>query len=125
MAYMSKEHKAEIAAMLKKLLGTAKERGFKYTLSVRNLSSIEMNISEGSIDFLGAYKNSYPETKYATVSYARNFHDGPVKDLIEKILKVLNHRNYDNSDIQSDYFDIGHYVHINIGKWDKPYKLVK
>jgi hypothetical protein len=33
--------------------------------------------------------------------------------------------NHDRSDIQSDYFDVGWYVDINIGRWNKPYALVK
>ncbi len=32
---------------------------------------------------------------------------------------------YDNSDIMTDYFDVAWYVDINIGKWNKPYKLVE
>jgi hypothetical protein len=33
--------------------------------------------------------------------------------------------NHDNSDIQSDYFDVGWYVEVNIGKWNKAYDLQK
>ena len=32
--------------------------------------------------------------------------------------------NYDNSDVQTDYFDTGWYIDINIGSWDKPYTVV-
>ena len=30
---------------------------------------------------------------------------------------------YDNSDAMIDYFDTAFYVHINVGKWNKPYVL--
>jgi hypothetical protein len=33
--------------------------------------------------------------------------------------------NHDNSDIQTDYFDVGWYIDINIGAWNAPYTLVK
>lgn len=33
----------------------------------------------------------------------------------------LNIDNYDNSDSQTDYFDVGHYTSINLGSWNKPF----
>jgi hypothetical protein len=33
----------------------------------------------------------------------------------------MNDGNWDKSDIQSDYFNVGWYVDVNIGKWNKPY----
>ena len=32
---------------------------------------------------------------------------------------------YNDSDIQTDYFDIAYYVHINVGKWNKSYEIVE
>jgi len=32
--------------------------------------------------------------------------------------------NYDNSDSQSDYFDVNFYLNIGIGRYDKPFKEV-
>ena len=31
---------------------------------------------------------------------------------------------YDNSDAQTDYFDTAYYAHINIGSYDKPFKVI-
>ena len=31
--------------------------------------------------------------------------------------------NFDNSDPQSDYFSVGWYTDINVGKWNKPYVM--
>jgi hypothetical protein len=36
----------------------------------------------------------------------------------------MNDGNFDKSDIQSDYFHVGWYVSVNIGKWNKPYEVV-
>ena len=49
MAYMNQEKKAKIAANLKPVL---KKYGIKGTLSVRNHSSISLNIKSGKIDFI-------------------------------------------------------------------------
>ena len=40
---------------------------------------------------------------------------------LDDILPVLNRGNHDNSDLMTDYFDVGWYVNIKIGKWNKPY----
>lgn len=42
-------------------------------------------------------------------------------NLVKKIVDMTNKFNWDNSDSQSDYFDVNFYLHINIGKWDKDY----
>lgn len=35
--------------------------------------------------------------------------------------EIANSYNYDRSEIQSDYFDTNFYLHVEIGKWDKPF----
>ena len=127
---MNQEKKKEIASLLKKEFGTAKQRGFKYTLAVRNLSTIVMNISAGKVDFIGNYleKNQVDSDKdvsYLSVScWIDDRYTGEVKDILNRALKCLNDGNHDNSDIMTDYFDTGWYVEINIGRWNKPYKLI-
>lgn len=130
MAYVSKEDKAKFAKLLKEAFGTdAKKRGFKYSLSVRHMSTIVLTISGGTIDFIGNYNatSKYPTTEgYVSVN---TFHidssfSGTVKTLLLKIHDILNTDNHNNSDIMTDYFDVGHYIDINIGKWDKPYKKI-
>jgi hypothetical protein len=37
----------------------------------------------------------------------------------------MNVGNHDRSDIQSDYFDVGWYVDVNVGAWNQPYELAK
>jgi len=31
---------------------------------------------------------------------------------------------YDNTDIMTDYFDVSHYIDIDVGRWNKPYQVV-
>jgi len=44
-----------------------------------------------------------------------------VLQTMRAIIKALNLDNYDRSDSMTDYFDVGHYVNINIGRWNKPF----
>jgi hypothetical protein len=36
----------------------------------------------------------------------------------------MNIGNHDRSDSQTDYFDVGFYTDISIGRWDTPYVQV-
>ena len=36
-------------------------------------------------------------------------------------MQIVNQYNYDNSDSQTDYFDVNFYTHLNLGKWNKPF----
>jgi hypothetical protein len=45
-------------------------------------------------------------------------------ELFEKIYSTMKGTEYfDRSDSQSDYFDLKHYIRINIGKWDKAFTV--
>ena len=35
--------------------------------------------------------------------------------------KVASKDNWNNSDPQTDYFDVNYWLHLEIGKWDKPF----
>lgn len=50
---------------------------------------------------------------------------GMAKAFLLKAYNAMMDGNHDNSDSQTDYFDVGWYIDINIGKWDTPYALVK
>ena len=51
--------------------------------------------------------------------------DGKAKSFLKEVISAMNDGNHDNSDIQTDYFDVGWYTHINVGRWNKPYLLTK
>jgi len=137
MAYVSKEQKAKVVGLLKAAFpGTAKERGFKYSVAVHNSSTLVLTISEGSIDFIGnhlenarkldyQYDDKMPVTNIQVNEYQidKSF-TGRAHDILTAIKSILNTDNYDNSDTMTDFFDRGHYISINIGKWDKPYRLL-
>jgi hypothetical protein len=137
MAYVSKEQKAKVVGLLKAAFpGTAKERGFKYSVAVRNSSTLVLTISEGSIDFIGNYlnmckvkpgfiENHDPVTSIQVNEYhLDSWFSGQALEILTEIKRIMNTDNYDNSDAMTDYFDRGHFVSINIGRWDKPYRLL-
>lgn len=135
MAYMSQETKAKIQPTIKAIL---KAYGIKGTLAVRNHMTLVLNISEGKLDFIAncnrvcgssAYqtRNGFqPKRDYLDVNpyHFRDHFDGKCRDFLTEILAAMNTGNWDESDIQTDYFNVGWYVDVNIGRWDKPYKVV-
>lgn len=134
MAYMNVEHKRKIAELVKPILN---KYGVKGTLSIRHHSTLVLNISRGKLDFIGNFnevgKNIHNLSDFG-FSPAKNnikvneFHtdrdySGDVAVFFTEILAVMNVDNWNHSDIQSDYFNVGYYIDINVGKWDKPYVL--
>jgi len=45
-------------------------------------------------------------------------------DCMKKVSQISTSYNYDDSDGMIDYFNTNFYLHLNIGKWDKPFKVV-
>ena len=46
------------------------------------------------------------------------------KDLLNLINKTFSYFNHDRSDSMVDYFDVGFYDHVELGKYDNPFKVV-
>ena len=124
MAYISKEQKDSKAVELRAL---AKEYGIKATVARKHGTELVLNISGGKIDFFGSYGDV--DTNYSS-SYIQvnEYHierdfTGIAQEFLLKAHEIMNVGNYNNSDAMTDYFDRGWYVSINIGQWNKPYKL--
>jgi hypothetical protein len=75
-------------------------------------------------------KNDYRDPATLTCADVNSYHvrecfeDECVADVFEAIRDAMNTGNHDNSDITTDYFDVGHYVDIRIGRWDKPFQVL-
>lgn len=127
MAYMSQERKAAIAPVVKAI---CKKYGIKASMAVRHHSTLVLNIKSGSIDFIGNYNerttnpNGHAKTYIDVNPYWYNDHfTGVALDFMKEVFAAMNTGNHDRSDIQSDYFDVGWYVDVNVGRWDKPYEF--
>ena len=133
MAYMSQENKKSIAPVMRKIM---KKYGVHGYHAVRNHSKLVLNIKEGSIDFIGNYVKGLDDDCYKPKDYMQvNTHwvddhfSGVAKDFLSDMIDAMNgvgtdKENFDKSDIQSDYCHVGWYIDINVGKFDKTYKLV-
>lgn len=44
--------------------------------------------------------------------------------VLSRAVEIGQFHNWDNSDIQTDYFDVNYYFDIAIGKWDKPFQII-
>ena len=45
--------------------------------------------------------------------------------VLSRAVEIGQAQNWDNSDIQTDYFDVNYYFDIEVGKWDKPFQVRK
>ena len=130
MAFMNQERKKKLAALLKEKL---KDVPIKYSLSVEHHSSIVMTIKSGAIDFLSemvALEEDRQRIKkngciQVNVYHYKDYYTGKSLEVLEKIIPCLNTGNHDRSDAMTDYFDVGWYVSVNIGRYDKTYVLTK
>ncbi len=124
MAYVSQDLKAKLAPNIKVI---CKKYGIKASLAVRNHSTLVLNVKSGPIDFCGNFrkvtgKDCYKEGVVDVNPYWYQDHfDGKAKAFLSEVIPAMKVGNHDNSDIQTDYFDVGWYIDVNIGKWNKPY----
>lgn len=144
MAYVSQELKKKIAQNVKRILKEYQMRG---SLGVNNYSTLVLKLKEGPLDLLNEFnKNAkrdferrglndaikWEDYAYANVnpySIERSW-EGKNLEFLTKIKDAMNgvetdEQNYNNSDIMTDYFDVGWYIKIAIGTWEKPYKHIK
>jgi len=133
MAYMSQENKASKAPAIKAVL---KKYGMKGSVAVHHHSSLVCNIKSGKLDIIRNYNETVvgyerPQGQVATKAIQVNPYNidrcytGKVKSFLTELYAAMMVGNYDRSDLQSDYFCVGWYVDINVGKWNKPYVLEK
>jgi len=138
MAYFNQDRKQEKSPAIKAIL---KKYGVKGSLAVRNHSTFILNIKSGSIDFIENYIGTNGSKHYNVMSqdqieYVRknksldvnpywyqDHFSGTALNFLKEVFTAMNQGNHDNSDIQTDYFDVGWYVDVNIGSWNKPYVL--
>lgn len=134
MAYVSQDLKAKLTPAIKAVL---KKYNVKGSIAVRHHSTLVLNIKSGAIDFISnsnrvcAKHPRYnerpmtPSKDYIDVNpywYQEHF-DGEALNFMREVFTAMNNGNHDRSDIQTDYFDVGWYVDVNVGRWDKPYTV--
>jgi hypothetical protein len=128
MAYIDQTKKSEIAPTIKAIL---KRYGMKGTLSIRNHSVLCLTITSGKLNPFDNFNKLASKSGRGDVTrncemsvnpyHFQNQFDGEVLNFLKEIFAVMNNGNHDRSDIQTDYFDVGWYVDVDFGKWNKPY----
>ena len=137
MAYASQELKAARTPEVKSIL---KQYGLKGSLSIQHHSILKLTITAGSIDFFesanrmnAAYAARRGETPRTVADnlqvnqyYIGDHFDGVAAVVLSKLVLALKGNDYyDRTDLQADIFDCSHYIAIELGKWNKPYQLIK
>ena len=130
MAYMSQENKKSIAAKLKPVL---KKYGVKGSLSVSSgKHSLNLTVRSGNLQPFadcpgrgarGSMEFSSGALNVNTYHYERHF-EGETREFLREAIAVMNAGNHDHSDIMTDYFNVGWYIDIDFGKWDKAHAWV-
>ena len=120
MAYFNQTMKQAMAPKIKTVLN---KYGMKGTLSVRNYSTVVLNLSQGPLDF-GSDTPHWEGYTSVNVYWINEHYTGRTLEFLKEVMAVLFEGNWNNSDIQTDYFDVGWWVDINVGRWDKPYKMI-
>ncbi|MEK9955057.1 MAG: hypothetical protein VW577_06575, partial [Pelagibacteraceae bacterium] len=117
---MNQQKKAKISAALKAVVPA----GWKYTLRIYNHSRIDMTITKAPVDLVAAFGglNILGNVQVNPFHYRSAIRDESVAKVFDGIVGALNTDNYDNSDPMTDFFDVGHYVGINIGEWNRPFQ---
>lgn len=122
MAYMSQQHKQELAPAIKAI---CKKYGVKGSIAVRNHSTLVLNIKSGKIDF--AKDSTSDNYNYQVNTYWTDSHySGKAKKFFAEVIAAMKGpKFFDHSDAMTDYFHCSHYIDINLGSWNKPYVLEK
>jgi hypothetical protein len=134
MAFMNREKKQALAPGIKAVLDKHKVKG---TMAVRNHSTLVINIKSGVLDIIGnardvaQQRGDFDAARWADAKYVQvnrywidQHYSGAVLEFLRELIAAANKGNHDRSDIMSDYFDVGWYLDINVGSWDKPYEVI-
>ena len=113
MAYISQTLKKELTPAIKAVL---KKYDMKGTISIAHHSKLVVTLRSGSM-FKGLTDTS---VNYYHINSDKRF-DEKEKSFLNELRNAMMVGNYDNSDPQSDYFDVGWYIEIKIGNYEKDY----
>lgn len=128
MAYMSQDRKKELSIGIRAAL---KKYGVKASIAVRHHSTLVVNIRSSAIDFASNRvvrptqigRSEWTGSEQVNPYWIKDHWTGKALEFLTELQAAMSVGNHNNSDIQSDYHDVGWYMDINIGRWNKPYEL--
>lgn len=133
MAYMDQANKKRLAGLAKKAL--SKWPAVKWSVAVRNHSTVVLTVNEGDLDFLAGVASEGPhldslrkrlaergDTEVQHYTIERDW-AGDARAFLLAARTALETGNHNRNDAQSDYYDVGWYIKIQIGRFDRPYRF--
>ena len=136
MAYISTP---EVAAIRKQLKEQMPE--YKFSVVRDHHSSVTISMMKGpafaEFEYFDRYAGEYKKGTLGDnngYDQINTYHTGDfygkenaaIFDKIVKIAKTAGDKKwYDDSDAMTDYFATAYYVHLNVGKFEKPYEVVE
>jgi hypothetical protein len=134
MAYIDRDKKKQLLPQIKYVLNA---HGFKGTVAVRDYSTLVVTLSEGSLDLIEQLNNANLEAaahvggtpkhiegfcSLNPCTFDNGFLKGRTLAFLIELREAMNNGNH-NYDAVPDYYNVGWYVEINVGRWNKPYKF--
>ncbi|HBG2133550.1 TPA: hypothetical protein KPJ62_003920 [Clostridioides difficile] len=100
---------------------------FSVTTSSAGLSStISVSLMEAPCNVFN--EDFYLQEDYLQVNYYHINTNKKLnkigKNVLSDVYSLLKNYNYDNSDAMTDYFDTNFYMYINVGNWNRPFKVI-
>lgn len=121
MAFVDQSKKAIIANALKQVM----PHGWKYSLAVEHHMTLVLTIVSAPIDLINECLKKY-EGRHLIINCNRveDSFVGEVRMQMNAIVDAMNTGNHNRSDTMTDYFDVGHYITVQLGRWDKPFVVI-
>jgi hypothetical protein len=122
---------AYISANSTRMIRNALKERFKNTkFSVRNSNHTAIHVTILSApDGFVKDENGVPLPEAQINQYHYKNNGTHHVKVVEEMLSIINNAgekpNYDRSESQFDHFDVGYYVSLHQGAWNKPFKIVK
>ncbi len=133
---ITKEIRAELKAEFPKC---------KFSVTTKHGLEINVHLMKAptspfaSLDYIGEHYEQYPASHDGTDVQLNHYYitqdrqerwvsncahlTAEAAEMLQRVVKISNRENYDNSDHQVDYFDVGYYFHLAVGKWNKPFTI--
>ncbi len=116
MAYISTEDVKIIRNKIKEEFST--KNGWKFSIQRQHYTTINVSIIEAPLDL---------ERIFDRKCNGSNINYGNIEKVpeIKRIHEIMDKGNHDNSDVMTDYFDVGWYAFLELGHWEKGFKYNK
>ena len=111
MAYITKEQVKEKRELLKKKFPS--KDGWKLSVTGRDFSVLQVSIMKSPFKLVD---KGYEQINHY---YIDGNYDPAVSKVFKEIIDIAMEGNFDKSDSQIDYFHVGYYFQLSVGKWDK------